>query len=312
MKKLLIGLIIAAFLVASVGIVMAKDTQNNGQPFKELWDAINEIRNQTTSLWDAITNIELIPGPQGPQGEQGPEGPQGPKGDKGDKGDTGAIGPQGELGPEGTCSCPFTIEEYQSLVSRVEVLENAFGFKWEGDNVEPWLHDNYQVFDPTKTISRCGSPGVWNCPHETFATSDGNITLFDSGPKHADTRYQGDGMKFWLEDIQVLPGAEYVVEFYISDLDAHGEGNLKSYTPGWTLYVVEGNTVLETLSEPWGTKRCNDCNPDPNSLGERMLTFTPSHDKISFYFVHSYGSSQSSSSIYHVKMALDYFYVTVK
>ena len=44
------------------------------------------------AIWDAIKNIELIPGPPGPQGD---------KGDKGDKGDTGEQGPQGEQGQKG-------------------------------------------------------------------------------------------------------------------------------------------------------------------------------------------------------------------
>ena len=278
MKKICVfSLFIILILSIFASPVLAKDTQNNGKPFGELWDAIK-------SLWGAIENIELTPGPQGPQGPEG---------------------------PEGTCSCPFTIEEYDSLVSKVEALEMQVfgGFRWEGDSVEPWLHDNYKL-DSTETISRCGCPGKWNCPHETFAISDGDITTFDSGPKHAD-RYQGDGMKFWLEYIQVLPGVEYEVEFNISDLDARGEVGVRDYLPGWTLYVVEGDTVLETLSEPWGTKGCSDCNPAPSSLGVRTLTFTPTEDNVSFYFIHSHGSSQCGSSIYNVKMALDYFYVTV-
>ena len=90
-----------------------------------------------TYVDDAISAIELTPGPQGEQGPIGPQGPageagpkgdpgdvgpqgiqgeqgvqglqgiqgiqgeQGPKGDKGDKGDTGATGPQGPEGPAG-------------------------------------------------------------------------------------------------------------------------------------------------------------------------------------------------------------------
>lgn len=62
---------------------------------------------------NAISTIELTPGPAGPQGPQGEkgadgkdgapgkDGAQGPKGDKGDKGDTGPAGPQGEKGADG-------------------------------------------------------------------------------------------------------------------------------------------------------------------------------------------------------------------
>lgn len=283
MKKIYVfSLFIILILSIFASPVLAKDTQNNGKPFQDLWDAIK-------SLWDAINNIELTPGPVGPQGEPGP------------------------TGPEGTCSCPFTLEEYQSIVSRVGTLEMQVfgGIKWEGDIVEPWLHNNYQL-DPTKTISRCGCPGKWNCPHDTLVTSDGNIITFDSGPKHG-SRYQTDGMKFWLEDIAVVPGAEHEVEFDITDLDARVDGYFgpEPYQPRWTLYVIEDDTVLETLSEQWGTPRCNDCNPDPSSLGVRTLTFTPAQNNVDFYFIHSHGSSQCSSSAYNVKMALDYFYVTV-
>lgn len=58
----------------------------------------------TTYVDNAISTIELTPGPKGDTGEQGPQGeagPQGPKGDKGDPGETGPQGPQGEPGIQG-------------------------------------------------------------------------------------------------------------------------------------------------------------------------------------------------------------------
>ena len=95
--------------------------------------------NYTTEDYvnNAISNIELMPGPQGEQGprgiqgpageqgiqgpqgeqgiqgeqgpagkdgaqgEQGEMGPQGPQGEKGDKGDQGEVGPMGPQGPQG-------------------------------------------------------------------------------------------------------------------------------------------------------------------------------------------------------------------
>ena len=90
--------------------ILAKETQTEGKPFNEIWSAIKGINVQIQSLWDAIHNIQLIPGPQGPPGEQGPMGPQGPagingidgaqgpQGDKGEKGDTGDVGPAGPSG----------------------------------------------------------------------------------------------------------------------------------------------------------------------------------------------------------------------
>ena len=58
----------------------------------------------TTYVDNAISTIELTPGPKGDPGEQGPQGeigPQGPKGDKGDPGETGPQGAQGIQGPQG-------------------------------------------------------------------------------------------------------------------------------------------------------------------------------------------------------------------
>jgi hypothetical protein len=72
-----------------------KDTQSNGQSFDEIWKAIENLQLQ-------IKNISLTPGPQGPSGPQGVVGP---------KGDTG------------TCECPVSLEEFNTLKARVAALE---------------------------------------------------------------------------------------------------------------------------------------------------------------------------------------------
>jgi hypothetical protein len=87
-------LVFVMLVVGIFALPFAKDTQNKGQPFEELWDAIND-------LWDAIDEIALTPGPQGPPGEQGPAGPQGEQGPAGPQGEQGPAGPQGEEGPAG-------------------------------------------------------------------------------------------------------------------------------------------------------------------------------------------------------------------
>ncbi len=93
------------FVILAVGVfaspASAKDTQNKGQPFEELWDAINDLRDAINDLRAAIDEIELTPGPAGPQGEQGPAGPQGEQGPAGPQGEQGPAGPQGEQGPAG-------------------------------------------------------------------------------------------------------------------------------------------------------------------------------------------------------------------
>ena len=55
-------------------------------------------------MQEAISQIELKPGPKGDKGEQGPQGIQGPRGEQGIAGATGErgpVGPQGLQGPKG-------------------------------------------------------------------------------------------------------------------------------------------------------------------------------------------------------------------
>lgn len=88
--------IIAVAIIALSGISFAfasnKDTQNNGVPFKEIWDAINGLKANVVEIWEYIEDIELLPGPAGPVGPAGPEGPEGPTGPKGDTGPQGSPG----------------------------------------------------------------------------------------------------------------------------------------------------------------------------------------------------------------------------
>ena len=62
---------------------------------------LNKLEAGVVAAHEAVTNVELTPGPKGDQGDIGPEGPEGPKGDKGDPGATGQKGDQGEPGADG-------------------------------------------------------------------------------------------------------------------------------------------------------------------------------------------------------------------
>jgi len=85
MKRIYLVTLIFLFVLGSLsGPALAKDTQNQGKPFQE--------------LWNAIENIQLTPGPQGEQGKLGPQGEQGKLGPQGDQ---GKLGPQGDQGVQG-------------------------------------------------------------------------------------------------------------------------------------------------------------------------------------------------------------------
>jgi len=116
LKKKVILTLFSLFLIVAIMAtpVFAKDNQNEGTPFHEIWEAINGLVADIGILQDQIETIELTPGLSayqvaveegfggtvtewlnslvGPKGEQGPEGPQG---------EVGPAGPQGEQGPAG-------------------------------------------------------------------------------------------------------------------------------------------------------------------------------------------------------------------
>jgi len=96
MRKFSIIAVIAIILLslAFAPIAGAIETQNSGQPFQELWDAIK-------ALGERVDNIELLPGPQGPVGPAGADGATGPMGPAGADGATGPMGPAGADGATG-------------------------------------------------------------------------------------------------------------------------------------------------------------------------------------------------------------------
>src|SRR5688572_25913252 len=90
-KALVAGLMVAALLVATAGVVTAQsDTVINGCYGKKTGILRLLQSGSCTSLENPISWYQV--GPQGPQGEKGDTGPQGEKGD---------IGPQGAAGPQG-------------------------------------------------------------------------------------------------------------------------------------------------------------------------------------------------------------------
>src|SRR5215216_1351689 len=109
-KGLVVGLMVAALLVAATGYVAAQSSTDSTE-IKGCYDnktgALRVLKSgsclvpkETPISWNAL-GPQGPPGPQGPQGakgDTGAAGPQGPKGDPGPKGDTGPPGPQGPKG----------------------------------------------------------------------------------------------------------------------------------------------------------------------------------------------------------------------
>lgn len=89
--KLFLTFFVIAIMSTSVLAAADKSTKSDNNPFAQLWTAINE-------LWDAIAEIELIPGPEGPKGDTGDTGLQG---EQGPEGLIGLTGPQGATGEDG-------------------------------------------------------------------------------------------------------------------------------------------------------------------------------------------------------------------
>jgi hypothetical protein len=109
-KAVVVGLMVAALLVATAGFVAAQSSTEiiNGC-YDKRTGALRYLQSGScTAKETAISWNEVGPqGPPGPQGEKGDAGPQGetgaqgPSGPQGEKGDTGPQGPQGEKGDTG-------------------------------------------------------------------------------------------------------------------------------------------------------------------------------------------------------------------
>ncbi|MBN1188160.1 MAG: collagen-like protein [Dehalococcoidales bacterium] len=141
--------VVLVTILAAGPILAAKPTEEEHNPFDAIWTAVTNIQTEIGKLWDAINDIELIPGPQVPQGEevpqgiQGETGPQGPQGDMGPQGMQGETGPQGIQGPAGTNGTNgISILWLGSLYSppNSPTLNNAYynitdkkSYIWDGD-----------------------------------------------------------------------------------------------------------------------------------------------------------------------------------
>jgi|SRR5215216_264161 hypothetical protein len=105
-KALIVGLMVAALLVVTAGLVAAQSTTIINGCYDQKTGILRYLQSGScTSKENPISWNQLGPqGPPGPQGEKGDTGAQGPAGPQGEKGDPGAqgpAGPQGETGAQG-------------------------------------------------------------------------------------------------------------------------------------------------------------------------------------------------------------------
>lgn len=99
MKRILAIVLVGLVVVLVSTSVLAATTAGSTwlkNPFMRLWNAIHGLQGQ-------ITGMAVSSGVSGPQGEPGPQG------------------------PAGECSCDFSATEFQSLVARVDALEQGGG-----------------------------------------------------------------------------------------------------------------------------------------------------------------------------------------
>ncbi len=120
-------------------------------------------------------------------GSQGPEGPQGPPGADGQDGWEGPPGDDGHDGADGKdgTDCPFTLEEFENLVARMEQIEdNILRFTYMYDGT---IRDNKTGLIWLRAANEFGYMN-WNAAMETAAIlSDGEHGLTD-GSKDGDWR----------------------------------------------------------------------------------------------------------------------------
>jgi hypothetical protein len=113
-------------------------------------------------------------------------GPKGDKGDKGEPGVNGTAGSQGPKGDTGTCSCPFTQEQYDSLISRVAYLEQNAAFPETCDGVD---NDHDGQIDEDFNVGASCSAGIGACSNSgTYVCNQAHDgTTCNATPKSSGT-----------------------------------------------------------------------------------------------------------------------------
>jgi hypothetical protein len=99
-KALVVGVMVAALLVATAGLVAAQSSTVINGCYDQKTGVLRYLQSGSCTTKENPISWNQV-GPQGPQGEKGDPGPQGPAGPQGETGAQGPPGPQGEKGDPG-------------------------------------------------------------------------------------------------------------------------------------------------------------------------------------------------------------------
>jgi hypothetical protein len=118
-KGLVVGLMVAALLVVTAGVVTAQsNTVINGCYIKKTGVLRLLQSGSCTSAENPISWNQVGPqGPEGPPGQNGAQGETGPPGPQGETGPQGPEGPQGPQGETGSQGPPGTSNAYVTAPS---------------------------------------------------------------------------------------------------------------------------------------------------------------------------------------------------
>lgn len=179
---------------------------SGGDPTVNLDDYATDLE-----LLEAISKIELMPGPQGPAGPQGPkgdtgeagpagkdgpQGPMGPAGPKGDKGDIGSTGPKGDKGDPGEPPSLYgyateqyvqqekaallnTITQMQNIITTLTAQVEALqAYHTDNNNTEYIIIANNNAEINSGIVTIQNNDIAINSDHYTYNESTGNLLIF--------------------------------------------------------------------------------------------------------------------------------------
>ena len=150
-----------------------------GDPTVDLSDYATDLE-----LLEAISKIELMPGPQGPagpKGDTGDVGPQGPKGDKGDPGEPPSLYGYAteQYVQQEKAALLNTIAQMQNIITTLTAQVEALQAYHVGNNNTQYIiiqNNNAEINTDIATINN-NDIAIDN-NHYTYNESTGNLLIF--------------------------------------------------------------------------------------------------------------------------------------